>query len=177
MIPYYLFMNILSRVTSGIKHVGLTMVYPILHILNVPVYWCSVRLTIASILLYELIHLWRPRPTNYLLLIPCKHNFPCMFRSSVSYPVPHRLIALSSIALNQSFVGFLAKLGKNFLGFVHSMHCIGSNAIILLFLSSTLSFSITHHQGTQYYYYVVSAVYDTCGGFLFVQSNYIIKSD
>ena len=148
MIPYCLLMNSLSRVTSSIQHVILTISYPFLPILNVPVYWCSIWLTIASLLLYELSHLWSPRPMNNLMFIPCKHNFPFMFRSSGGYPVPRRLMALSSIALNQSFVGFLAKLGKHFLGFMHSMHRIGSNTILLLLLSSTLSFSITHDHYT-----------------------------
>ena len=50
--------------------------------------------------------------------------------------MPRRLMVLSGVTLNQSFVGYLAKLGKHFLGFLDSMHKIGTNAIVLSLLAS-----------------------------------------
>ena len=53
--------------------------------------------------------------------------------------MPRRLMVLSGVTLNQSFVGYLAKLGKHFLDFLDSMHKIGTNAIVLSLLASATS--------------------------------------
>lgn len=54
-----------------------------------------------------------------------------MFQFLVEHPLPKRQMVLSSIVLNQEFIGFLEKQGKYFLGCMHSMHRIRSNATLL----------------------------------------------
>ena len=56
-----------------------------------------------------------------------KHPHPvmCMFPAPTSPPLPIRRMVLNTVQLNQSFVGYLAKLGKHFMGFMDSMHRIG----------------------------------------------------
>ena len=50
-----------------------------------------------------------------------------------------RRMVLNTVQLNQAFVGYLAKLTKNFMIFMDSMHRIGCNTILLLLLPSTVS--------------------------------------
>ena len=52
------------------------------------------------------------------------------------FPLPERTMVLSTILLRQSFVGWLTKMGKSFLGTIDPLHRIGSNAIWAVQLSN-----------------------------------------
>ena len=58
-----------------------------------------------------------------------QNKFPC----NISAFPEHRMV-LNAICLKQEFVGWMSKLGLNFMGFMNSMHKIGKNTIFMTLL-------------------------------------------
>ena len=69
----------------------------------------------------------------------CDHQPYVMFAQQHSSPLPKRFLVFSGVQLHQHFVGWLAKTGKHFIGFMDSMHKIGCNTTLLLSLASVHS--------------------------------------
>ena len=62
---------------------------------------------------------------------------------SMCHSLPHGLMVLNGLQLTNIFVGYLKKLGINFLAFLGGMHNIGSNSVILAELTCVHSVQIT----------------------------------
>ena len=113
-----------------------------------PIYCASIIITICGLLLVELTNLFSTNKSSSIkhpkynktprINNPQRHLYTIfIFPSATGPPLPSRRMVLNTVQLNQEFVGYLAKSGKHFIGFMESMHHIGCNTILLLLLAST----------------------------------------
>lgn len=54
----------------------------------------------------------------------CDYATNIIFAKQHSPPLPHKFLVFHGVQLHQHFVRWMANIGKNFLGFIDSMHTI-----------------------------------------------------
>jgi len=124
-LPCYILWQLWCPIKKEIQTTVLFMLHPMLPYMNGLIYWASIIITICGLLLVKLTNVITPHKTPRIRHPKHPHPVMCMFPAPTSPPLPIRRMVLNTVQLNQSFVGYLAKLGKHFMGFMDSMHRIG----------------------------------------------------
>ena len=137
-----LFLNLIMPLTQTEI---LDTLHPFITPLQMPLYWLSIALACVGFLKIEFSNTFiYPNPSR---IIPrhCQRNLPqtFMFSSFHCHPLLKRFTVLSGATLNQVFIGWLPKTGRNVDGFMHSMHKVGKNFTCLTSLyTNTASKSV-----------------------------------
>ena len=106
---------------------------PILVYVTPIIYWMGIEFTIICTFMVDLTRIiaWSVKDENdenYRY----NHNKRTQSSSNnLMHALPEKLMMLSVIRLNSEFVGYLYKMGINFLGFMDSLYNTGMNTILI----------------------------------------------
>ena len=136
--PVFLIKLLLDIIMPPIHTILLAAMHPFITPLQIPLYWLSIAMACIGLLRVEFSNTFiYPTPPRTIPRRRHRNLSPhCMFSYAHCHPLPRRHMVLNGVMLNQEFVGWLAKTGRRFSGFMHSMHKIGDNFTYLTSLST-----------------------------------------
>ena len=130
--PAFICINAWDLLWRSIRSAMLCILYPFLNVCQTPIYWASITSSCIGLLYVEssiLLYNRYPPPSKKRIYCQAKFTLSCIFMKQQSPPLPQCFNNFSGVALNQDFVGWMKKQGKNFHRFTTSMNKIGTNTM------------------------------------------------
>ena len=138
MYPYFLLTSVGATIYSRFRSISLCIAYPFLPITNPLLYWAAISISCIGLLyvqfmqvLYQHCRDTPRRKEKSHRKHNCNNQPYLMFAKQHSILILKSFLVFRGVQLYQHLVGWLAKTGKHFLGFMDSMHNIGCNTTLI----------------------------------------------
>ena len=136
MFSLFLLTNVKDMIIAWSRPLFFCAISPFIPFLSSHIYWGSITLSSIGLLGAEAMQLFKYKPptlssAQYAAAGPTN----LMFQATFSHPLPKHYCAFNGVQLLPIFTGWITKLGKQFGGYIPSMHQIGINTIYYIQLN------------------------------------------